>query len=99
LCSARLNDAVMKNVMRAFQLIHEVGVIQGDVRKENILVREDDSVVIVDFERGEFEDLSEEAVRMEEETVEKLMSDLEKENDNVSEEGKVAGEEEDSFFI
>jgi len=56
-------------------------------------------VVIVDFERGEFEDLFEEAVRMEEETVEKLMSNLEKENDNVSEEGKVAGKEKDSFFI
>ena len=98
MCSARLNDAVMKNVMREFQLTHEVRVIQGDVRRENILVREDNSVVIVDFERGEFEDLSEEAVRMEEETVEKLMSDLEKENDNVSEEGKVAGEEEDSSF-
>ena len=28
------------------------GGIHGDVRRENILVREDDSVVIVDFELG-----------------------------------------------
>ena len=93
--SARLNEVVGKNVKRAFQLIHEIGVIHGDVRRENILLREDDSVVIVDFESGEFEELSEEIVRMEDEVVEKLLSDLEKENDSLSEGGKVAGEGEE----
>ena len=62
-------------------------------------MREDDSVVIVDFELGEFEELSEEVVRMEDEVVEKLLSDLEKENDSLSEGGKVAGEEEDLDFF
>ena len=52
-------------VKRAFQLIHEIGVSHGDVRRENILLREDNSVVIVDFESGEFEELSEEAIGME----------------------------------
>jgi Uncharacterized protein with protein kinase and helix-hairpin-helix DNA-binding domains len=85
----------VKNVRRAFQLIHEVGVIHGDVRSENILVREDDSVVIVDFESGEFEDFPEEVVRMEDEVVEKLLSDLEKDNDSYSEGRKVPGEEEE----
>jgi tRNA A-37 threonylcarbamoyl transferase component Bud32 len=90
---------VVKNVTRAFQLIHEAGVIHGDVRRENILVRRDDSVVIVDFESGEFEDFSDEVVRMEDEVVEKLLSDLEKENDSLSEGGKVAGEDLDFFCI
>ena len=84
---------------RAFQLIHEIGVSHGDVRRENILVREDDSVVIVDFESGEFEELSEEVVRMEDEAVGKLLSDLEKENDSLSEGGKVAGEDLDLEFF
>ena len=84
---------------RAFQLIHETGIIQGDVRRANILVRKDDSVVIVDFESGEFEELSEEVVRMEHEAVEKLLRDLENENDSLSEGGKVAGEEEDLDFF
>jgi tRNA A-37 threonylcarbamoyl transferase component Bud32 len=90
---------VVKNVTRAFQLIHEAGVIHGDVRRENILVRRDDSVVIVDFESGEFEEFSDEVVRMEDEVVEKLLSDLEKENDSLSEGGKIAGEEEESNFF
>ena len=82
--------------MKAFRSIHDIGVIHGDVRRENILVREDDSVVIVDFESGEFENIPEEALRMEEEAVVKLMRELEKGN-YVSEEKKVAGE--DSGFF
>jgi serine/threonine protein kinase len=36
----------------AFKEIHKRKVYHGDVRPENILVRPDDSVVIVDFERS-----------------------------------------------
>jgi tRNA A-37 threonylcarbamoyl transferase component Bud32 len=86
---------VVNNVTRAFQLIHEAGVIHGDVRKENILVKGDGSVVIVDFELGEFEDVSDEIMKMEDDVVRKLLSDLGKENDSLSEGGKIAGDEEE----
>lgn len=38
------------NVKDAFAKIHALGVIHGDVRKQNIMVKEDKSVVIIDFE-------------------------------------------------
>jgi hypothetical protein len=55
-------------------------------------------MMILNFESGEFEQLSE-VVSMEDEAVEKLLSDLEKENDSLREGGKVAGEEEDLDFF
>jgi DNA-binding helix-hairpin-helix protein with protein kinase domain len=39
-----------RNVVNAFKEIHARGVCHGDVRCENILVRPDGSVVVVDFE-------------------------------------------------
>jgi RIO-like serine/threonine protein kinase len=39
-----------RNVINAFKKIHARGVCHGDVRCENILVRSDGTVVIVDFE-------------------------------------------------
>jgi DNA-binding helix-hairpin-helix protein with protein kinase domain len=39
-----------RNVINAFKEIHARGVCHGDVRGENILVRQDESVVVVDFE-------------------------------------------------
>ena len=39
-----------RTVINAFKEIHARGVCHGDVRCENILVRPDGSVVVVDFE-------------------------------------------------
>ena len=39
-----------RNVINAFKKIHARGVCHRDVRCENILVRSDGAVVIVDFE-------------------------------------------------
>jgi len=39
-----------RNVINAFKEIHDRGVWHGDVRCENILIRPDESVVIIDFE-------------------------------------------------
>jgi serine/threonine protein kinase len=44
---------IQRNVIKAFQAIHARGVCHGDIRYENILVRPDQSVVIVDFELSE----------------------------------------------
>lgn len=91
--SGCLNDTVMKNVKEAFHLIHQLGVIHGDVRKENILVRADDSVMIIDFDMANFDDLSEEVIAMEDKVVDELLGDLEKENDSLSVGEKIIGED------
>ena len=44
-----------RNVIKAFDEIHARGVCHGDVRGENILVRPDQSVVLIDFEMSEVE--------------------------------------------
>ena len=41
---------ISRNVINAFKEIHARGVCHGDVRSENILVRPNGSVVVVDFE-------------------------------------------------
>ena len=88
----RLNDIVRKNVIAAFQSIHKLGVVQGDVRRENVLVGDDNAVMIVDFEASEFEEFLEAVVIMEDESVEKMLRDLGEMTNGVNE-GKEIGDE------
>jgi DNA-binding helix-hairpin-helix protein with protein kinase domain len=53
LYQVEFNSMIAKNVMNAFKEIHAKGVCHGDVRVENILVKEDNSVVLIDFESSE----------------------------------------------
>jgi tRNA A-37 threonylcarbamoyl transferase component Bud32 len=46
---------VRENVIHAFEEIHAWGVYHGDVRSENILVRSDESVVVLNFEISEMD--------------------------------------------
>ena len=39
-----------KKVLQAFDAIHALGVLHGDIRAENILVENDGKVWIIDFE-------------------------------------------------
>ena len=39
-------------MIAAFKMLHKYCIYHGDVRAANILVRGDDSVVLVDFERS-----------------------------------------------
>ena len=55
LYQVRNNRQITKNVIKAFTEIHRRKVYHGDVRVENILVRPDNSVVIVDFEMSEMD--------------------------------------------
>jgi RIO-like serine/threonine protein kinase len=52
LCDTKVTPRIEKNVIRAFKTLHSHGVCHGDVRGANVLVRMDDSVVIIDFERS-----------------------------------------------
>ena len=50
LYQVKYNSKIAKNVIMAFKEIHARKVVHGDVRCENILVRPDHSVVVIDFE-------------------------------------------------
>ena len=50
--------------------------MHGDVRQQNILVKEDDSVVIIDFERSKFEDVKDMDIESEDQMVEDLLVEL-----------------------
>ena len=47
-----VNDTIEKNVITAYKMLHKHSICHGDVRSANIIVRDDDSVVLIDFERG-----------------------------------------------
>jgi DNA-binding helix-hairpin-helix protein with protein kinase domain len=47
------NSKIAENVLKAFKALHAKKLHHGDVRVENILVRSDNSVVVVDFESSE----------------------------------------------
>ena len=52
LYQVEFNSTIAKNTLNAFRKIHARKVYHGDIRVENILVRPDNSVVIIDFERS-----------------------------------------------
>lgn len=49
--------------MAAFEKIHALGVVHGDIRKENVMVREDESVWIIDFDLSVHEGVTEEMIK------------------------------------
>ena len=51
LSDTTVTPQIEKNVVQAFKLLHCQGVCHGDVRAANVLIRENESVVLVDFER------------------------------------------------
>jgi RIO-like serine/threonine protein kinase len=52
LSKVSVTPAIERNVIIAFRTLHERGIYHGDVRGPNILVRDDNSVVVLDFERS-----------------------------------------------
>ena len=50
LYQVNFNPIIKRNILKAFAQIHARKVCHGDVRVENILVKPDNSVVIIDFE-------------------------------------------------
>ena len=63
------------NVTNAFKEIHARGVCHGDVRCENILVRPDGSIVVVDFEMSMI-DADEDHLKSEMREVKHLLASL-----------------------
>ena len=52
LSDTKVTQRIEKNIIQAFKILHSHGVCHGDVRAANILVRKDESVVLIDFERS-----------------------------------------------
>ena len=52
LSTVSVTTAIERNVFAVFGILHERGICHGDIRGPNILVRDDNSVVILDFERS-----------------------------------------------
>ena len=55
LYQVKYNSKIANNVVKAFKEIHARKVRHGDIRCENILVRPDHSVAVIDFESSEME--------------------------------------------
>jgi RIO-like serine/threonine protein kinase len=47
-----MTGKVRSNVYEAIDAIHGLGVIHGDIRMENVLVLEDESIRFIDFENS-----------------------------------------------
>ena len=52
LSETAVTPQIEKNVVKAFKALHQHNVYHGDIRGANVLVRSDESVVIIDFERS-----------------------------------------------
>ena len=62
------------NILSAFGAIHDLGMIHGDIRKQNILVLEDESVRLIDFENSST--ASDEMIRVEQGEIACLLDEL-----------------------
>ena len=71
------NQIIKRNVIKAFAQIHAREVCHGDVRVENILVRPDNSVVIIDFETS-LTQAPTDRLRTEAKEVKRLLASLER---------------------
>jgi len=70
-----LNRKVEANVLAAFAALHKLNVIHGDVRRENVLVLEDHSVRLINFENGSIA-AEEDKIRWEDEEIQHMLSEL-----------------------
>jgi RIO-like serine/threonine protein kinase len=58
-----MTDNVRTNVYEAIDAIHGLGVIHGDIRMENVLVLEDESIRFIDFENSAVLDMDKDIFR------------------------------------
>jgi serine/threonine protein kinase len=63
----------------AFKAIHDLGVLHGDIREDNIMVLKDGSVRIIDFEFSVHEGVTKEHIDEEDRCIQYMFQQLEKE--------------------
>jgi tRNA A-37 threonylcarbamoyl transferase component Bud32 len=78
LAAENLTPKVEQNLWAAFKEIHELGVVHGDIRNENVLVRDDESVWIIDFEMSMNEGVTEEDIEDENACIDYMLAKLKK---------------------
>ena len=52
LSDTKVTPQIEENIIQAFKMLHSHHIYHGDVRAANVLVRMDESVVLIDFERS-----------------------------------------------
>jgi RIO-like serine/threonine protein kinase len=77
LYQVNFNPIIKRNVLKAFAQIHVRNVCHGDVRVENILVKPDNSVIIIDFETSVAQ-ASRDRLRAEAREIKTLLASLER---------------------
>ena len=77
LYQVKFNSIIKRNILKAFAQIHARKVCHGDIRVENILVKSDNSVVIIDFEMSVAQ-ASRDRLRAEMREVKALLTSLER---------------------
>ena len=82
---------MVKNITDAFNAIHELGIIHGDVRRQNIMVKADESVILIDFEFSRSERVSASDIENEDDIVEDLLIGLQYEDSPCSGTGSLTG--------
>jgi RIO-like serine/threonine protein kinase len=83
-----LTDNVERNLFAAYRALHKRQVLHGDIRKENILVSEDESVYIIDFDNASI--MSEDDVGLilrEDEEIMSMLKKLKSDDDGMTSNG------------
>lgn len=52
LSDVAVTPQIERNIIEAFKKLHQYRAYHGDIRPANIIVRDDESVVLIDFERS-----------------------------------------------
>jgi tRNA A-37 threonylcarbamoyl transferase component Bud32 len=59
LSSKNITMKIRNKVCQAFEEIHKLGVLHGDIASRNIMIAENDQVFVVDFGLSKMENVSE----------------------------------------
>lgn len=70
---------IKENIVAAFKDIHDLGVLHGDIREDNIIILKDESVRIIDFEFSANVGVTKEHIEEEDRCIEYMFQQLGKE--------------------
>ena len=90
LSNANTNDTIRAKVTAAYKALHKQRVLHGDIRRENVLVLEDESVRIIDFDKATIlPEIDEDLLLREEEDVASMLDELKGQSDGSVRNGSV----------
>ena len=88
LSEACVNDDIERKIFKTYESIHDLGVIHGDIRPENLLVLEDGSVRIIDFDNAAIFSLSDiNLIGQEKDEIKTMLESLRKSDSSCTQNG------------